>query len=70
MASRLREEAINLPALGLSELAPDLETIAVECEKRGPELTPIHDPIVTRSRGDQVAAHLYPSNDGHLSLFV
>jgi len=53
MAARLREDAQDLRSLGLSELAPNLEAIAVACEERGPLLVPVHDPVVTRSRGDQ-----------------
>ena len=54
MAAGLREDAQNLRSLGLSELAPNLEAIAVACEERGPNLVPVHHPVVTRSRGDEV----------------
>jgi hypothetical protein len=54
LAARLREDAQDLRSLGLSELVPNLEAIAVACEERGPELVPFHLPVVTRSRGDEV----------------
>ncbi|MGO9276940.1 MAG: hypothetical protein ACLP3Q_05310 [Streptosporangiaceae bacterium] len=53
MAARLREDAQNLRSLGLSEFAPNLEAIAVACEERR-QLVPIHHPVVTRSRGDEL----------------
>jgi hypothetical protein len=54
MAARLREDAQKVRALGLNKLGPDLEAFAVVCEKWGPVLAPIHHPVVTRSRGDEV----------------
>jgi hypothetical protein len=54
MAARLREDAQNLRSLGLSELAPNLDTVAMACEERGPNLVPVHHPVVTRPRGDEM----------------
>jgi hypothetical protein len=53
MAAKLREDAQRLRSLALSEFAPNLEAIAAACEERGPGL-PVHHPVVTRSRGDEV----------------
>src|SRR6202035_4136780 len=41
MAAGLREDAQNLRSLGLSELAPNLEAIAVACGERG-RMPPAH----------------------------
>ena len=68
MTSRLREEAQKLHLLGLGELAPDLEALAVACEERGP--TPIHYPDSYAVSRRPSGARLYPSNDGYLSPFV
>lgn len=66
MASRLREEAQNLRALGRDKLAKDVEVIAAECENAAykPKLIPAArpispslrqqlNPVVKRRRGDQ-----------------
>jgi hypothetical protein len=54
-ASRLREDAENLRALGLDKLATDVEVIAAECENRAYKPKPnIFFPAVDRRRGDQV----------------
>ncbi len=52
LAGRLREDAQNLRSLGLSEHASNVDAAAVDCEERGPNLVPVHHPVVTRSRGD------------------
>jgi hypothetical protein len=55
MASRLRKDADGLRALGLSELAADVESVAISCEKSVYIPRPnILMPIVKRSRGDAV----------------
>jgi hypothetical protein len=54
IVARLREDAQNLSSLGLGEHVQDLEGIAAACEKCSLLQAPIHPPMVTRSRGDQV----------------
>ncbi len=52
MAIRLRQDAQSLASLGFYEFAPDLEAMAVVCEKNINQ--PVPDTVVKRSRGDQV----------------
>jgi hypothetical protein len=54
MASRLRKNAEGLRALGLDELAADVETVATRCDKRLHVRSHILYPTVKRSRGDAV----------------
>ena len=55
MAARLRQDAQGLESLGLTEFASDLEAMAIVCEKNSNNFNPgILNPIVKRSRGDQV----------------
>ncbi len=55
MASRLRKDAEGLRALGLGELAADVVSVAISCEKRVQiPISNILMPIVKRSRGDDV----------------
>jgi hypothetical protein len=55
MASKLRRNAEGLRALGLNELAADVESVATSCENRlqAPSNNILY-PIVKRSRGDAV----------------
>lgn len=54
MASELRKNAKGLRALGLGELAADVESVATRCDKRLHVQSHIFYPIVKRSRGDAV----------------
>jgi hypothetical protein len=61
MASKLRKDAEDLRALGLSELAADVESVAINCQKevelrRSDYIRNSQSlmPIVKRSRGDDV----------------
>jgi hypothetical protein len=54
MAARLREDAQSLLSLGASELADNLDVMAIVCEKyANPPKPGALNPIVKRSRGDQ-----------------
>ncbi len=55
MAIRLREDSESLQSLGLNDFASDLEAMAIVCDKNSTNFKPgILNPIVKRSRGDQV----------------
>lgn len=55
MATRLRQDAQSLLSLGANVFASDLEAMALVCEKHADDFNPGPlNPIVKRSRGDQV----------------